>query len=105
MIQHCSYISIIVVLVIYTFYTNTLLTRNRIFLKSEKMDETHKVPERVLVYIENNDILEFTNVKKELLKEVKSITEDGEHILPSSGVYKFTVSTKDGKKTIIGIPA
>ena len=103
MIKYFTYASMLSVAIIYTLMLNILLKRNHVF--DNATEEIIDVPDKVLVYIEENDELSYKNFDEDILKHVKNVEKNEEKTIPRHGIYKFTISEKDGKKTIIGIPS
>tara|TARA_E500000178_G_C16725859_1_gene619296 strand:- start:176 stop:487 length:312 start_codon:yes stop_codon:yes gene_type:complete len=102
MIYYTSYISILLVAVVYTFLLNKLIIRNTA-LNYENI-KSIDIPEHVLVYEEENKKITFTNIEEDLIKHVEILESDEEKTIPRHGIYKFIVKKDGERKNIVGIP-
>ena len=103
MIRYFTICSLIGIVIFYQMLISTLVNRYEIF--ENGIDDINSLPDKVLVYTEENDKVVFSNFDNDVLKLIKK-AKDGEEItIPRHGIYTIHVTEKDDKLTIMGIPS
>lgn len=95
----------IVVSIVYTIFLNILLKRNNILLKKDVTEnDLENVPDKVLLYVKDENGKITKNFDKDVEKHVENIEDEQEKTIPSHGVYTFSVTETGDKKIIVGVP-
>ena len=95
----------IVVSIVYTIFLNILLKRNNILLKKDVTEnDLNNVPDKVLLYVKNENGEVTINFDKDVEKHVENVEDEQEKTIPRHGVYTFSVTKTNDKKIIVGVP-
>ena len=95
--------SIIFILVSYKYFSLKLEDNYNVY-KYGSID-TNKVYHGVIIYIEQNGTLEYTNVNHEVLKILKTKKDEESVVIPNYGPHIVHVEEVGDKKIITAIPS
>lgn len=102
-IENVVVASIIFILVSYKYFALQLEDNYNVY-KNGPID-TNKVYHGVLIHIENNGSIEYTNVDEDVSKLLKGKKDEENIVIPNHGPYIVHVEKVGDKTTITAIPS
>ena len=102
-LENITIASIIFILISYKYFALQLQDNYNAY-KNRSIDIS-KVYHGVLIHIEKNGIIEYTNVNDDVLKLLKTKKDEENILIPNHGPYIVHVETVGDKTTITAIPS
>ena len=102
-VEHVMIASIFFILVSYKYFSLQLEENYNVY-KNGSIDKK-KVYHGVLIYIEKNGSIEYTNVNEDVSKLLKTKKDEENVVIPDHGPYNVHVEKVGDKTTITAIPS